>query len=414
MKIAIAGAGYVGLSVAVLLAQKNDVCVLDIIKDKIDLVNEGKSPLVDKEIEQFLAQGKAGKRKLNLKATLDAKDAYEQADIVVIATPTNYDDARNFFDTTSVEEAYAAIRNVNKDAWIVLKSTIPVGYTSQLQKSTSDARILFSPEFLREGRALYDNLHPSRIVVGFDEENSEAKDAAQVFANLLDEAADPDEHIRENPDGSCGIPQLLCGSSEAEAIKLFANTYLALRVSYFNELDTYAELRGLDAASVIYGVCLDARIGLHYNNPSFGYGGYCLPKDSKQLLANYKDVPQNLIEAIVASNQTRKDHIAHVAIDRLKEMGAHTAGIYRLTMKSGSDNFRESSVLGIMERLREAGIDLLIYEPTLKDTHFQDAEVVASFQDFAQRSDVILANRFSEELNEVAEKVYTRDIFQRD
>lgn len=419
MKVAVAGTGYVGLSLAVLLAQHNDVHALDIVSEKVDMLNRFESPIRDAEIERFLDEAKTGERALNLSATIDTIEAYSGADYAVIATPTNYDPARNYFDTSSVEAAIDAVRSVNASAWIVIKSTIPVGYTERLRAELGDSRIIFSPEFLREGHALYDNIHPSRIVVGAPAGDADAHAAAARFAALLAEGADPAEHDRVNEDGSTGIPELVLGLTEAEAVKLFANTYLALRVSYFNELDTYCEVRGLSTADVIRGVCLEPRIGSFYNNPSFGYGGYCLPKDTKQLLANYKDVPQNLIEAIVDSNRTRKDHVADEVLRRVNELvyagvSAPTVGVYRLTMKSGSDNFRASSVQGIMKRVKAKGVPVVVYEPTLGDATFFGSEVTRDIVAFKERCDLIIANRWSDELSDVAEKVYTRDLFRRD
>ena len=419
MKIAVAGTGYVGLSVALLLSQHNEVHALDIVPEKVELLNNGKSPIVDSKITAFLDADRSGERPLDFQATLDPEQAYTGADYAVIATPTNYDAQKNYFDTSSVEAAIEAIRKYDQTAWIVIKSTIPVGYTQQIRERFHDDRILFSPEFLREGHALYDNLHPSRIVVGAPQDDAEAVQAAHTFVDLLAHGAAPEEKDRVNPDGSRGIPQLVVGTTEAEAIKLFANTYLALRVAYFNELDTYAESRGLNTHEIIKGVCMDPRIRDDYNNPSFGYGGYCLPKDTKQLLANSDKVPQNLIEAIVESNRTRKDFIAYEIeelVDRAKANGIAkpVVGVYRLTMKSGSDNFRQSAIQGVMKRIKSRGIEVVVYEPTLDAPDFFGSKVTHDLDSFKREADVIISNRWNDDLTDVAGKVYTRDLFRRD
>lgn len=419
MRIAIAGTGYVGLSLAVLLAQRNEVHALDIVSSKVECINALKSPIQDDEIEFFLSEAKTGERVLSLRATANPAEAYAGAEYAVVATPTNYNADTNSFDTSSVEEAIAAIRSVNPTAWIVVKSTVPVGYTAALRKRLEDPRIIFSPEFLRESKALYDNLHPSRIVVGAPKDDPEAVAAAERFARILADGADPAEHKRVNANGTTGIPILVLGVTEAEAVKLFANTYLALRVAYFNELDTYCEERDLSSADVIGGVCLEPRIGSHYNNPSFGYGGYCLPKDTKQLLANYKDVPQNLVQAIVDSNRTRKDHVADEILRRVNELvysgtTAPVVGVYRLTMKTGSDNFRASSIQGVMKRIKAKGVPVVVYEPTLDAEEFFGSEVTHDLNSFKARCDIIVANRWNDELANVSEKVYTRDLFRRD
>ena len=388
MKIAVAGIGYVGLSNAILLAQHNEVIAIDISEQRVEMLNKKISPVVDKEIQEFLSD-----KQLNLVATTEAEKAYKDADYIIIATPTNYDPDKNFFDTSSIETVIEVVRKINTEGTIIIKSTVPIGYTQKIRQKYGMNNVIFSPEFLREGKALYDNLYPSRIIIG------EKSLAAEKFAELLQQGAEKKD-----------IPVLYTGSTEAEAIKLFANTYLALRVAYFNELDTFAEIKHLDSKEIIDGICLDSRIGGHYNNPSFGYGGYCLPKDTKQLNADYKDVPNRLISAIIQSNSTRKDHITQMILNKNPEC----VGIYRLTMKTDSDNFRQSAIQGIMRRLKKGGINVIIYEPTLTNQEYEGFEVVSSLDEFKKRSDIIIANRLSEELMDVVEKVYTRDLYRRD